>query len=503
MSVEVRTPVDIVDSESRTQFNFDNDEYIKMRLRVCHDGVNLKGFNLPLDAIVRAKESIANIPILAYVQEDYDGNPAFGDHALHIEVADNKPRLIYDEAPIGIVPESCNYSIEPYEGRYYVYVDAYIWRKYANYAADILDKHDQVPISVELSVVDWADGDEGRTVNKFKYTGITLLGDDVLPGMEHAAGYIEQCSAQMRKRYDEMCSELNAYLSGDGNIGHNTKEANAVEEVKTTALESAESTGNDTVQKNEPETTAPKAEEQNQVNEAVETEPTDTSSEQPGSASEDENTVGFAMNALVEKGMEKAVAQLGEQYWLCAYDVKASKVIVASKEDGNCYAAHFSVSDDGTITLDKTLTRQTIQYSDADNTAPVNDFTAQAYKDMLSMASKSVVFSAEIAELKAFKEKAETEKKSAQIAAAAAEFSDLNEVAEYKELLSKAASMPDVETFKEKCYAIRGKNMKPTHAQVEETEIKGLRIPFSLFNRPENAEPTDALDCLAKRYAKK
>lgn len=480
---------------------FDSDRYIKMRLRVCHDGDNLKGANLTLDSIVQAKDTITNIPILAHViTDDYD-NHQFGGHDFHLTNGDNHPRLIYDETPIGIVPESCNYSIEQFEGRYYVYVDAYIWRVYANYAADILDRHTEVPISAELTVNEFTLNDDNtRTIHAFKYDGITILGDDVEPAMRHAAGFIEYSAPDVRKRkqYEAMCSELNAYLSGVENTGQNTKEASAVnEEVKETVAATAPAE-NDTVEQKEPEGVAPAT----QVEETAVNTAADVASE-PAAPVEEETQAVFAMNALIEKGIQEAVAALGDIYWPCAYDVNASKVILTSREDGNVYAAKFSVSDNGTITVDKALTRQKVSYADAEDAKPAQDFSAKAYKAMLGEASKAVAYSAEIESLKAYKAQAEVDKKVAQIESYAAEFTDLNDIPEFKELMSTAASLPSAEVFKDKCYAIRGKNMKPLTAQVEESEVQGLRVPFALHGTTTEGYAADPLSRLVERYSTK
>ena len=123
--------------------SYDSDKFIKLRLRVMHDGINPNNSNFVLENIDKAKPSIVNIPILAYCYFDEDGNPQFSTHAMHIEVNkvnEKQIRMIYDEVPIGLVPETCDYEVKEYNDRNYVYIDAFIWKNYSNYSQDVIER---------------------------------------------------------------------------------------------------------------------------------------------------------------------------------------------------------------------------------------------------------------------------------------------------------------------------------------------------------------------------
>jgi hypothetical protein len=121
--------------------SFDSDRFIKLRIRVQHDDKNPNGSSFTLENMQKAQNTIKNIPILAAVVVDKDGNPQFGAHDMHIEedkFNEGAYRLIYDESPIGVVPETNNYEILEYDGRNYVYVRCLLWVGYMNYAQDIV-----------------------------------------------------------------------------------------------------------------------------------------------------------------------------------------------------------------------------------------------------------------------------------------------------------------------------------------------------------------------------
>ena len=130
--------------------SFDSDKFIKLRLRVCHEGKNSNQSYFEPENIEKAKDSLANIPILAHVVEDSEGNLDFGGHDMTIEknkIGDGDDyRIIYLETPIGLVPETNNYAYEEHDGRNYVFCDAYVWRDYSNYAEDIIERDKEIKL---------------------------------------------------------------------------------------------------------------------------------------------------------------------------------------------------------------------------------------------------------------------------------------------------------------------------------------------------------------------
>lgn len=173
---------------------FDSDKFIKLRLRVMHDGTNAKSINFTLESIKNAQESIKNIPILAKVKFDEDDKPDYSGHDTHIEVDyNNKTRLIYDEQPIGLIPEDCNYELKEEYGKNYVYVDGYIWKDYSNYAEDVILSKKEVSLSMEVKYSEVSFNKETNLydVDGYKYKGITLLGEKHSPAMYKAAASLD------------------------------------------------------------------------------------------------------------------------------------------------------------------------------------------------------------------------------------------------------------------------------------------------------------------------
>ena len=180
--------------------SFDDDRFLKLRLRVCHDGLSPNRTYMTKEVMENAKNTIANIPILAHTVYDEDGKPTIGSHDSHIEehkLKEGEYKVIYDEIPVGLVPsmQENNFSIEEYDGKNYAFVDCFIWRDYANYIEDIVESAVNTKLSMEISIPD--EGVEFNAKEKYwnileyKYRGITLLNDSLGTGMLNALATTE------------------------------------------------------------------------------------------------------------------------------------------------------------------------------------------------------------------------------------------------------------------------------------------------------------------------
>ena len=127
---------------------FTDDRFMRVRIAVMHSGINLNKSSFSTEVIKDAKDSFANIGVLAhivkYTDENGEDHYDYGVHDDQIEEdAFNKGsyRLIYDEVPVGVIPETNNFEIvhDEESGNDYVYVDAYLYREYGNYATEILE----------------------------------------------------------------------------------------------------------------------------------------------------------------------------------------------------------------------------------------------------------------------------------------------------------------------------------------------------------------------------
>ena len=155
-----------------------------------HSGLNLNNSNFSDEAIGKASPSLRNIPLLAFVKKtDGSGEADFAGHEFEFKITEDGIKYVYLGRPIGMIPETNNYSYEEdEEGVKFVSADAYIWNQYANEAMDIIQRDGSKSVSMEISVDNYEVDDKVGVmdITDFKYTGVAILGDDVQPAMRNA-----------------------------------------------------------------------------------------------------------------------------------------------------------------------------------------------------------------------------------------------------------------------------------------------------------------------------
>lgn len=170
-------------------------------LQACHTGENKNHSYISEKAMKAALPSFSNRPILGYIHE-VDGQPEFYTHCMHL---DENEEVVYDEIPIGNIPESCNAHLEYDEDKdkTYCVVNGYIYEEYAPKAIEILEREDECSCSVELSVreLSYNAKDKILQIDDYFYSGVTILGktpdgEVVQPGMDGANIKLEDFSAE-------------------------------------------------------------------------------------------------------------------------------------------------------------------------------------------------------------------------------------------------------------------------------------------------------------------
>lgn len=167
-----------------------NTNHERVKIRVMHSGLNNNKSFISDEAVENAKESIKNIPILAYIKRDENGEAIdFDQHNVITKIVKtpdgNKLTEYYLERPIGTVPETTNnYEIEEMNGVNYVSVEGIVWKTYSNEGYDLISESGEKSVSMEIYVEDGKKNKDGvYEIKKFSYLGITVLGDDVPPAM--------------------------------------------------------------------------------------------------------------------------------------------------------------------------------------------------------------------------------------------------------------------------------------------------------------------------------
>lgn len=206
-------------------------------LQSSHIGSNRNKSAISEKSMKAALPSFANRPIMGYIHE-VDGKPQFYAHNMHI---DENDEVVYDERPVGVIPESGNPHLEYDEekDKTYAVVNGYIFEEYSK-AAEILKREEKCSCSVELSIREMSYDSKAKVLNleNFYFSGVTILGVDedgneVQPGMEGANITIADFSEQNNSMFSndkliETLEKLNNTLSNFNIDNYQRKEECAV-----------------------------------------------------------------------------------------------------------------------------------------------------------------------------------------------------------------------------------------------------------------------------------
>ena len=194
---------------------------VPVHLKACHTGENRNKSYIEDSKMKSKLSTFKNKPILAYIHT-VDGVEEFGGHEMH----EKDGEMIYDEIPVGIIPESCNAELKYDEDKdkNYVHVDGYLYGQY-NHSAQILERMGgEAKVSVELNVFELSFDAKNKTLNieDFEFSGITILGVDkegneIGEGMEGAnitfADFSAENNSLINSKLLEEVTKLNNTLS--------------------------------------------------------------------------------------------------------------------------------------------------------------------------------------------------------------------------------------------------------------------------------------------------
>lgn len=166
----------------------DGEQELSVTLRSCHAGKNLNQSFISEDSMKKAMPTFKGKPILgAFVQNEDTNEWDFNGHDMEFYVDENgETQVKYIEQIIGNVSEIEDPHLEydSEQDKNYVIVKGKIFREYTK-AEEILNRRKSCACSVELAINDLSYNVSENCIelNDFVFSGVTLLGEEVKPGM--------------------------------------------------------------------------------------------------------------------------------------------------------------------------------------------------------------------------------------------------------------------------------------------------------------------------------
>lgn len=313
--------------------NSDTDGLQPVTLQSCHINKNINGSNIKKEVMEKALSSFKNRPILGYIHE-VDGQYEFYGHNMHLDEDDE---IVYDEIPVGVVPESCNAHLEYDEekDKTYCVVNGYLFNEYTK-ATEILKREKECAVSVELCIreMSYQAKEKYLDIEDFYFSGVTILGKDedgniVNPGMVGSNIKLTDFSAENNSVFSQF--EINEKL------------VDTLEKLNAT-LESFNI--KNTERKEEIDVDKEKFEEE--VTETVEEEVTETSTEEEVTETEEmsEETVDETPEETVEEMSEESEEETQEESNEEFDEDAAEEQTEETKEFSKVFEIRFQISHD-------------------------------------------------------------------------------------------------------------------------------------------------------------
>lgn len=471
----------------------------KVKVVVMHTDENANKTFIGDDAVNSAEPTLKNVPILAYIKRDEDGEAIdFDQHNVITKIVQgengHEVKQYFLERPIGLIPETNNYRIEEIDGMNHVVVDGYIWKTYSNEGLDLINETSEKGVSMEISVEDgFKDKKTGLYhITKYSYLGVTVLGDDVPPAMGDTCKLSTYSS---NEEYQFALQELK------NEIQKTEKEAQYMSNPNTTEPV----VNNDPVATNPVEPVQEPVQGQDPVQEPTQ-EPTNTEPVEPTQEPTGQDPVQANFSLSIEnmsQGIRNTLSGMTTQktnrwnetynvqsYWLRTIVPSESVVVV---EDGisdyTYYGVPFSLNGDEVVLdfdnkkeyiqtwREKNTGTETLVFSERDNTEKemIDAKFSENEKTITELNTKVSDQETELEQLRAFKLDKDQEALANEVNTIVANFSSCLDEDEYKEVRDKALSKEmDLGTFKTHMYALRGmKQEQLEKEQAENYSVKG------------------------------
>lgn len=201
---------------------FNSDKFIKVRLDFAHDGINPNHTRFTKELLEKKKDSLFLSPLLGHIIQNEEGDYEFGGHDMEFRpnpFQDNKMQMFYLETILGIIPpkEVANFEIREVDGLNRVFVDGYIYKKYSNFAEDILRQYDENPISMEIDIFQYSYSvkEDIYDILDFNYTGITFLNQECGTGMLNANSKFFANTENLKSQMVIALQELKSVFEAD------------------------------------------------------------------------------------------------------------------------------------------------------------------------------------------------------------------------------------------------------------------------------------------------
>lgn len=188
--IDLKIPLDF---EKVKEYQVEDTRFIKCKIYLMHTGKNLNASIFNKDVVEKAIPTLANTPILGFIEDNSNGDEDFSDHREEIEIKDKEIKIKYKGQAIGVIPETNNATFEMRvcdDGveREFLIVSGLLWTKFED-SIDIFkrDKNKKQSMELDKNYTGHFDNEGYFVFDSFSFNGACALGEDVTPAMRSAS----------------------------------------------------------------------------------------------------------------------------------------------------------------------------------------------------------------------------------------------------------------------------------------------------------------------------
>lgn len=256
--------------QKREEYSVKDTRFTKVKIWLMHTGINENGSCFSRESIEKAIPTLANTPILGYIEDNSRGDEDFSDHRHGFVTKNGERKYKYLGSAYGVIPETHNARFEKRlcdDGveREFLVVDGLMWNKLED-GVEILSKFGIKGQSMELDDKDY-DGhfDENKIFHftRFIFYGACLLGIDSQPAMTNSTVEVEFCK-DLKGEIRNKLEIFKEYVKGGASVDKE-KESTTEKEKEVTPVETEHASG-----EKKPETECEKVETEHATDEEKE-----------------------------------------------------------------------------------------------------------------------------------------------------------------------------------------------------------------------------------------
>lgn len=224
--------------QKKEEYSFKDTRFTNVKIWLMHTGLNENGSFFSKEHIEKAIPTLANTPILGYLETNKRGDADFSDHRHVFKTKNGEKQYTYIGSSYGVIPEThnahfevrlCDDGIE----REFLVVDGLMWNKLED-ATEILSSYGYRNQSMELDEENYDgyfDDDNVFHFTHFVFYGACLLGMDYCPAMTGSTVELDFCN-NLKNEIKNKLEIFNEYIKGGDIVTDTSKKKETEDELE-------------------------------------------------------------------------------------------------------------------------------------------------------------------------------------------------------------------------------------------------------------------------------